>query len=59
MDKDIVHITCYGKEEDTPRDKAIEFYTLAVASCDPNSSECGRYVKILTGLRAGDKVVSD
>ena len=55
-----VIVTCYGesKEFDTAS-KAINFFTLAANGCDPQSSECGRYQRILNRLYAGQRVVSD
>ena len=55
-----VTVTCYGQRqefEDTR--KAIDFFTLAVNGCDPQSSECGRYQRILNRLYAGERIVSD
>lgn len=55
-----VTVTCCGQRkefEDTR--KAINFYTLAVNGCDPQSSECGRYQRILNRIYAGERIVSD
>ena len=58
-DRDMVEITCYGDTRTMERNEAVKFYMDAMNSCDPNSSECSRYITILQGLQAGDKVVSD
>ena len=43
-----VIVTCYGeRKEFATASKAINFFTLAVNGCDPQSSECGRYQRIL------------
>lgn len=55
-----VTVTCYGQRqefEDTR--EAINFFTLAVNGCDPQSSECGRYQRILNRIYAGERIVSD
>ena len=55
-----VIVTCYGeRKEFATTIKAINFFTLAVNGCDPQSSECGRYQRILNRLYAGQRVVSD
>ena len=55
-----VIVTCYGeRKEFATASKAINFFTLAVNGCDPQSSECGRYQRILNRLYAGQRVVSD
>jgi hypothetical protein len=55
-----VIVTCYGtRKEFESASKAINFFTLAVNGCDPQSSECGRYQKILNQLYAGKRIVSD
>lgn len=55
-----VIVTCYGeRKEFATASKAINFFTLAVNGCDPQSSECGRYQRILTRLYAGQRIVSD
>lgn len=55
-----VIVTCYGeRKEFATASKAINFFTLAVNGCDPQSSECGRYQRILNRLYAGQMVVSD
>jgi hypothetical protein len=55
-----VIVTCYGqRKEYATASKAINFFTLAVNGCDPQSSECGRYQRILTRLYAGQRIVSD
>ena len=55
-----VKVTCYGvtKTFSSPS-KAINFYTLAVNGCDPQSSECARYNNILRQLYGGRRIVSD
>ncbi len=59
ISEDIVRITCYGKTKVMSRNDAIRLYSVAAASCDPGSSECGRYKNILCGLYEGKKEVSD
>lgn len=55
-----VIVTCYGeRKEFATASKAINFFTLAVNGCDPQSSECGRYQRILNRLYAGQRIVSD
>ena len=55
-----VIVTCYGqRKEYATASKAINFFTLAVNGGDPQSSECGRYQRILTRLYAGQHIVSD
>lgn len=55
-----VIVTCYGeRKEFATASKAINFFTLAVNGCDPQSSECGRYQRILNRLYAGQHIVSD
>lgn len=55
-----VIVTCYGKRREfETASKAINFFTLAVNGCDPQSSECGRYQRILNRLHAGQRIVSD
>ena len=55
-----VIVTCYGESKEfATANKAINFFTLAVNGCDPQSSECGRYQRILNRLYAGQRVVSD
>ena len=55
-----VIVTCYGeRKEFETASKAINFFTLAVNGCDPQSSECGRYQRILNRLYSGQRIVSD
>ncbi len=55
-----VTVTCYGQRQEFENtSKAINFFTLAVNGCDPQSSECGRYQRILNRLYAGERIVSD
>lgn len=55
-----VIVTCYGeRKEFATASKAINFFALAVNGCDPQSSECGRYQRILNRLYAGERIVSD
>ena len=50
-----VIVTCYGESKEfATASKAIHFFTLAVYGCDPQSSECGRYQRILNRLYAGE-----
>ncbi len=56
---DKVTITCYGKKETKDRAEAISFYNDCYYGCDPDSSECDRYVSVLYGLRRGYKEVND
>lgn len=55
-----VKVICYGKEEQwNSREEAIAYYQRAILGCDPQSSECGRYVSIMCGLVSGLSVASD
>jgi hypothetical protein len=56
----MVKVTCYSKTKTFKTKKqAIAYFMEGVYSCDPNSSECGRYIYIISKLRAGEKEVSD
>lgn len=59
-DEDMIKVTCYGKTDTFKSKKqAIAYFMEGVYSCDPNSSECGRYMYIISELMAGAKEVSD
>ena len=59
MKNDKVTITCYGKTKVWNRIDALSFFLVGMASCDPGSSECGRYTKIYTELKMGKTVIKD
>lgn len=50
---DYVYITCYSRTERRDRQDAIRFYERGMRECDPNSSECSRYARIVRQLRMG------
>ena len=51
---------CYGKTEKfNTREDAIESFMKAIDGCDPSSSECSRYIRIVSKLRAGADVATD
>ena len=55
-----VMTVCYGEERVWPeRRRAINFFTMASEGCDPDSSECGRYEKILAELYLGKNICTD
>ena len=55
-----VMTVCYGEERVwDKRQRAINFFTLASESCDPESSEAARYEKILAELYMNMKVCTD
>ena len=55
-----VKVTCYGKEKNyKSRDEAICFFRKGIISCDPDSSECDRYMNIYCQLMAGSTDVND
>jgi len=54
-----VTIICYRKKETMKRKDAIDFYLEGMMSCDPGSSECGRYTTIYCQLMEGNKQCSD
>ncbi len=59
-DKVLVTTVCYNqKQEWTSRKEAIEFFRQGVVECDTGSSECSRYMKILTDLLMGKSVCTD
>jgi hypothetical protein len=56
----MIKVTCYGKTDTFKSKKqAIAYFMEGVSFCDPNSSECGRYMYIISELLAGAKEVSD
>ena len=56
-EKDIVEIHCYGSKRLMERNAAIEEFT--TNACCSEGSEQGRYMDILSDLRAGKKIASD
>jgi hypothetical protein len=54
-----VKVICYGEEKTYTRKKAIEFFRRGIICCDPNSSECERYMNIYAHLMAGAMVAKD
>jgi len=51
---------CYGKKEIfKTRKAAIASFMEAIDGCDPGSSECSRYIRIVSKLRAGADVATD
>ena len=56
----MIKVTCYGDQKlFKSKRQAINYFMQGVYSCDPNSSECGRYMYIISELLAGAKEVSD
>ena len=55
-----VEVTCYGQTTRwSSREAAILHYREACAGCDPASSECSRYSRVLAGLLSGAFRVDD
>ena len=54
-----VTVTCYRQTETMTRKEAIDFYREGMMSCDPGSSECGRYTSIFFQLMEGLTEVTD
>ncbi len=59
MNDDIVTVTCYNQTEQLTRKKAIEQYLLCCSLCDPQSSEYGRYFRIVERLKSGLTIIND
>lgn len=53
-------VKCYGEiMHFKNRQAAMDFFLEGINSCDPNSSESDRYVKIYTELACGRELPSD
>ena len=57
MEKDMVTIHCYGREEKMEREKAKAFYLDCMMNSD--GSERDRYTQIYMDLMNGEKICSD
>lgn len=54
-----VTVVCYGKKKTYIRKDAIEFFKNGILCCDPDSSECERYINIYSHLTAGAMIAKD
>ena len=55
-----VTVTCYGKTKSWPSaQKAYNFFSQGMESCDPGSSEYSRYAYIVEQLNRGETEVTD
>jgi hypothetical protein len=55
-----IKVTCYGKDYFyNSKEEAINDFLDGISCCDPQSSECSRYISIISQLQSGALVATD
>lgn len=56
----MIKITCYGQtKEYKTKQEAMEFFIDCFRSCDPASSEAGRYMNIIQAIMDNETNITD